>query len=743
MNNSSGKIITFYSYKGGVGRTMALANTAFLAACNGYRVLVMDWDLEAPGLLYYFRGLLDGTAARELKDFPGVLDLLWQWSSGLEGIEDEGDLNSFLDQYFASSPFEKCVRSLADADLLPMVTKLDYMGCGSKKIAAAGGKSYEEALATFSWQNFFEEKAGGFLLERLKDWVRENYDYVFIDSRTGFADVSGICTMQLPDVVALCFILNRQNIEGVAKVSASIREQLKDQVKVRAAPMRVARIDTSEESDARARAIADLTRIGQFSPSEISDDIKNLQIVAEENMPFYETLAPLVTDDPALHPLSVSYMRMANNLLGLDLKRPEFSPEFIELARRRLMPKQATIEYLKKLSGFEPERALEELRNLVEGALETLYETGEVDAEYVKALVDAMESVVDFLPSERATLVRGRCLDLVRALYTNDHHKWRNLLLQVLESMVDAYWLLGSLEYQLSIYEEIDVVLAEVVTVASTLKRIEYKRKAVPFVSRSSSGSVEGVEQILEEITDLIEFVGVNYQSLATDQAELLLLSRADVYYLRGAYVVAESEQRLAVYVQGLNLLISYDGALSSETKSLMLMLSLNVAELLVGHRSPETIETYLRLALNVWPASYAGANNFNRFAQLLVELKPGSRANVAGEFLSVALASQSDRQFIASAFGRGVVGVLSIIDSVGDVLDCLSPGVAKINALGDAADVLDMVARNFLRRKDSMRPEDVLKIKGPILKSIYQLERLGVDVFSYQNLTRMRSLLE
>src|ERR1700689_748786 len=45
-----GRIITFYSYKGGIGRTMALANVAWILAANGYRVLVADWDLESPGL---------------------------------------------------------------------------------------------------------------------------------------------------------------------------------------------------------------------------------------------------------------------------------------------------------------------------------------------------------------------------------------------------------------------------------------------------------------------------------------------------------------------------------------------------------------------------------------------------------------------------------------------------------------------------------------------------------------------
>ena len=34
----NGKIITFYSYKGGTGRTMALANEAWVLASNAKRV---------------------------------------------------------------------------------------------------------------------------------------------------------------------------------------------------------------------------------------------------------------------------------------------------------------------------------------------------------------------------------------------------------------------------------------------------------------------------------------------------------------------------------------------------------------------------------------------------------------------------------------------------------------------------------------------------------------------------------
>jgi MinD-like ATPase involved in chromosome partitioning or flagellar assembly len=42
--------VAFYSYKGGVGRTLLVANTAQFLAMSGSRVVALDLDLEAPGL---------------------------------------------------------------------------------------------------------------------------------------------------------------------------------------------------------------------------------------------------------------------------------------------------------------------------------------------------------------------------------------------------------------------------------------------------------------------------------------------------------------------------------------------------------------------------------------------------------------------------------------------------------------------------------------------------------------------
>src|SRR5438067_10403855 len=79
-NNTDGKVITFYSYKGGAGRSMALANVAWILASNGKRVLAVDWDLEAPGLHRYFHPfLLDP----ELRSSEGLLEFVTEYAFGV------------------------------------------------------------------------------------------------------------------------------------------------------------------------------------------------------------------------------------------------------------------------------------------------------------------------------------------------------------------------------------------------------------------------------------------------------------------------------------------------------------------------------------------------------------------------------------------------------------------------------------------------------------------------------------
>src|SRR5688572_17713391 len=69
------RVVTFYSFKGGVGRTMAVANVAYrLANTHGLKVIVVDWDLEAPGLHRFF-----GLSSAHVAEARGVLDYFLEW----------------------------------------------------------------------------------------------------------------------------------------------------------------------------------------------------------------------------------------------------------------------------------------------------------------------------------------------------------------------------------------------------------------------------------------------------------------------------------------------------------------------------------------------------------------------------------------------------------------------------------------------------------------------------------------
>src|ERR1700726_3620327 len=78
------QIVTFYSYKGGVGRTMALANTANALARRGARVLMVDFDLEAPGMSHFFGKSVRTRQKRASRD---ALDLLLQAKRTLKKLE--------------------------------------------------------------------------------------------------------------------------------------------------------------------------------------------------------------------------------------------------------------------------------------------------------------------------------------------------------------------------------------------------------------------------------------------------------------------------------------------------------------------------------------------------------------------------------------------------------------------------------------------------------------------------------
>lgn len=189
------RVVTFYSFKGGVGRTLAVANVAHHLAMTGRRVLVVDFDLEAPGVATF-------SSMRPPSHQRGIIEFV----------------NEFLDSNAAPSVSDFVYQSTLSAP-----------GSGALWVMPAGEDtdSYMSQLSRIDWRELYARRHGYLLFEDLrKQWEHQlRPDYVLIDSRTGHTDVGGICTRQLPDEVVLMFFPNEQNLHGLERVVADIRRE--------------------------------------------------------------------------------------------------------------------------------------------------------------------------------------------------------------------------------------------------------------------------------------------------------------------------------------------------------------------------------------------------------------------------------------------------------------------------------------------------------------------------------------
>jgi cellulose biosynthesis protein BcsQ len=187
------QVVTFYSFKGGVGRTMSMVNVAVELALAGRRVLLVDFDLEAPGLDTF-------NLPRPQADVPGLVDYVSEY------------LETGVAPDFESFAYKSPLVGVEKGQLwiMPSGKQDDF---------------YAARLSAINWKELYEQKDGYLLFENLKSQWHSvlQPDYVFIDSRTGHTDVGGICTRHLPDSVVVLFFPNEQNRRGLQKVVKEIR----------------------------------------------------------------------------------------------------------------------------------------------------------------------------------------------------------------------------------------------------------------------------------------------------------------------------------------------------------------------------------------------------------------------------------------------------------------------------------------------------------------------------------------
>jgi hypothetical protein len=204
--------VAFYSYKGGVGRSMLLANAAQYLARAGKGVVALDFDFEAPGLHYKLRG---GPMTA-----GGAVPYLLATASGAPSPPP-------LDEHMTSVP----VASDAGG-------WIQMMPAGP-----APQKSYWVALKQLGDRLQLDDPSGRGIMAvldlqaRIADELKP--DYLLIDARTGVTELGGLATTVLADTVVCMLVPNQESLDGTLTVAEALKStpRLAGQKPIRVVPV--------------------------------------------------------------------------------------------------------------------------------------------------------------------------------------------------------------------------------------------------------------------------------------------------------------------------------------------------------------------------------------------------------------------------------------------------------------------------------------------------------------------------
>ncbi len=306
------EIVSFYSYKGGVGRSMAVANLACLLAGLGHKVLVVDFDLEAPGLHRYFG---PQRATHGVHSVLGVIDLFDALREEFARGQTDGE--TIVSQLLASR-FGPSVLSVRNHGRAQPLT-IDFMGAG--RLDA----DYVERVREFPWATFFQEHPEAF--SALATAWKKNYDYILLDSRTGISDVGSVSTVILPDKLVLVFTPNQQSLLGAidfGRQAMALKRQLDPSLSLPLFPL-LSRVDEGEEEERRkwvANAAAQFHRL--FADSGTAVDFARyfttVQVPHRSHYAYGERIAVEEEETSAIGSQAEGYARFLECLRGPTLQ---------------------------------------------------------------------------------------------------------------------------------------------------------------------------------------------------------------------------------------------------------------------------------------------------------------------------------------------------------------------------------------------------------------------------------------
>ena len=278
--------IVFFGLKGGVGRSTALCMVAWGLASRGKRVLLVDFDLESPGL----SGLL--LKPERMADF-GIVDWL------VEDAVGQGD---------------------EILNLMVSDSQLGHSTPGSIRVAAAMGRAEDDYLSKLARAYADVPSPDGplaigarmlHLVEKLEE--KERPEVVLIDSRAGLHDLAAVSIAILADTALLFATDGAQTWKGYEQLFSYWRRRpyVAQRVRERLAIVRALTPKINREQGVRIfkeQAYSLFSQLYDEIPVEASSDEREYFNPGEEDESAPH--APILIDwdkpfqefDPALRP---------------------------------------------------------------------------------------------------------------------------------------------------------------------------------------------------------------------------------------------------------------------------------------------------------------------------------------------------------------------------------------------------------------------------------------------------------
>ncbi len=346
--DSESQIVAFYSYKGGVGRTMALCNVASRIAWlhartmatdkSECRILVVDLDLEAPGVPSF----LSPPPKMKVKGFLGLI---------LKYLKNE-------DQWTPGKATRDRLRKALGENLLnyaykvPKTENLFVLPIGHVSISEAAWvrRELHERLADLR-ETDSESRENQYvpLFTELKVVLKELFEYAFIDARTGLSDTAYATTIALADSMVFLFRPNITQLIGIQDVFGRFLRQrglsLDDSKNIPAIPVLSPRPTHSTPHLKKVREVAskrifrwldtdkEMSRSSGIDPYA-PELTKLIELPFDSSMEVGERLMILPSPDEEPEdthaPLYLEYLKLAEEIQKRNANRDTLGMRFLE-----------------------------------------------------------------------------------------------------------------------------------------------------------------------------------------------------------------------------------------------------------------------------------------------------------------------------------------------------------------------------------------------------------------------------